>query len=84
MSKINPFRSLLPRYRGYRDRKFRECIDRVYFHVDEHGNRFIKSNLNAVYDEKTTAQGNFTAWLDTPADKVVPKVLEFERATGIQ
>lgn len=38
MSMKNPFRSLLSRYRDYRDRKFRERIDRVYFHVDEHGN----------------------------------------------
>lgn len=53
----NPFRSLLSRYRDYRDRKFRERIDRVYFHVDEHGNRFFKGSLYAVKDEETGAAG---------------------------
>ena len=57
MSTKNPFRSLLSRYRGYRDRKFRERIDRVYFHVDEHGNRFFKGSLYAVKDEETGAAG---------------------------
>ena len=84
LSTKNPFRSLLSKYKDYRDRKFRERIDRAYFHVDEHGNRFVKGHLHAVYDEKTKAKGNVTAWLDTPSDKVVPKVLEFERATGIR
>lgn len=53
----NPFHNLLCRYKDYRDRKFRERIDRVYFHVDEHGNRFIKGSLYAVKDEETGSAG---------------------------
>lgn len=81
---MNIITKLIARFRERRDRKFRERIDRVYFHADEHGNRFIKGSLNAVYDEETKAKGNVTAWMETPADKVVPKVLEFERATGLR
>lgn len=57
MSTKTPFRSLLSRYRDYRDRKFRERIGRVYFHMDEHGNRFFKGSLYAVKDEETGAAG---------------------------
>lgn len=57
MSTKNPFRSMLSRYRDYRDRKFRERIDRVYFHMNEHGNRFFKGSLYAVKDEETGAAG---------------------------
>lgn len=37
----NPFKA----YRLWRDRKFRERIDRVYFHADEHGNKEMQGNL---------------------------------------
>ena len=48
----------LPRkYRDWRDRKFRQRIDRVYFHVDEHGNRFMLGAFHAVKDEETGAGG---------------------------
>ena len=57
MNTKNPFRSLLRRLRERSDRKFRERIDRVYFHVDEHGNRFIKGSLYAIKDEDTGAPG---------------------------
>lgn len=81
---MNIITKLLARYLERRDKKFRERIDRVYFHADKHGNRFIKGHLHVVYDEKTTAKGNVTAWMGTPADKVVPTILEFERATGLR
>ena len=49
--------SLPRKYRDWRDRKFRQRIDRVYFHVDEHGNRFMKGAFHAVKDEETGAGG---------------------------
>lgn len=57
MNKKNPFRNLLRRYKDCRDRKFRERIDRVYFHVDEHGNRFFKGSLYSIKDEETGSGG---------------------------
>lgn len=45
------------RYRDWRDKKFRQRIDRVYFHVDEHGNRFMQGAFHAVKDEETGAGG---------------------------
>lgn len=67
-----------------RDKKFIERIDRLYFQKDEHGNRFIKGQLHAVFDEDTKAIGRVTAWGRTPHDKVVPKLLEFERGVGLR
>lgn len=49
--------SLPRKYRDWRDRKFRQRIDRVYFHVDEHGNRFMQGAFHAVKDEETGAGG---------------------------
>ena len=48
---------LLARFRERSDKKFRERIDRVYFHHDGDGNRFFKGSLYAVKDEETGAAG---------------------------
>lgn len=37
--------NLIKAYRRWRDQKFRERIDRVYFHADDHGNKEIKGQL---------------------------------------
>ena len=38
--------SLPRKYRDWRDRKFRQRIDRAYFHVDEHGNPTMEIRYN--------------------------------------
>ena len=56
--KIFEFLQSLPkRYRDCRDKKFRERIDRVYFHHDGDGNRFMEGAFHVVKDEKTGAGG---------------------------
>lgn len=45
------------KWREYRDRKFVERIDKLYFHHDGHGNRFFKGCLYAVCDDVTDAPG---------------------------
>ena len=67
---MNIITKLLSRYQERRDKKFRERIDRVYFHVDEHGNRFIKGSLYAVKDEEPGASGILCANLDDTLQKV--------------
>lgn len=47
-----------------REARFRERIDRVYFHTDGHGNRFIKGHLYAVNDDVTGQKGGLTACLE--------------------
>lgn len=54
---MNIITSLLSRYRERRDRKFRERIDRVYFQMDEYGNRYMKGFFFAVKDENSGAPG---------------------------
>ena len=48
-------------YRDWRNRKFVEKIDKLYFHKDKQGNRFMKGTLLVVYDNKTGAYGNVMA-----------------------
>lgn len=50
------------KYREYSDKKFRERVDRVYFNMDKHGNRFFKGRLHAFHDEVSGADGSLTAW----------------------
>lgn len=38
---FNPFKA----YRKWRDCKFRQRIDQVYFHADEHGNKELQGQL---------------------------------------
>lgn len=54
---MNIITKLLARFRERSDKKFRERIDRVYFHHDGDGNRFFKGSLYAVKDEETGAAG---------------------------
>lgn len=56
-NQMNIITKLLARYRERRDKKFRERIDRVYFHADEYGNRFMEGSFFAVKDESTGASG---------------------------
>lgn len=72
------------KWKENRDKKFIERIDKLYFQKDKYGNRFIKGQLHAVFDEETKAKGSVTAWLDIPSDKVVPKLLEFEHAVDLR
>ena len=53
-----------------KDQKFREKIDRIYFNVDEHGNRFIKGQLHAVHDKDKGIDGGLTAWADKTREDI--------------
>lgn len=49
---------MIKRFREWRDRRFRERIDRVYFQCDAQGNRFLRGNLRVVRDPVTAMGGN--------------------------
>ena len=51
-------KKLIKRFREWRDRRFRERIDRVYFQCDAQGNRFLRGNLKVVRDPVTAMGGN--------------------------
>ena len=51
-----------------------EKIDKLYFHKDKQGNRFMKGTLLVVYDNKTGAYGNVMACLEEDLDKTLSKV----------
>ena len=67
---FNWIKNLILRYKYYKDRKFIERIDRVYFKVDNSGNRFIKGHLHTIYDEKTKTNGLITAWADKKPEDI--------------
>lgn len=69
--KTGIIKRIIKKFRSYKDRKFREKIDRVYFNVDENGNRFIKGAIHVVHDEKTGTIGNITAWADKKQEDIV-------------
>ena len=54
-------KKLIKRFREWRDRRFREGIDRVYFRHDGTGNRFIDGILWAVRDSGTGQVGDFAS-----------------------
>lgn len=58
---MNIITKLLARYKERRDKKFRERIDRIYFHHDGNGNRFIKGQLHAIYDDETNMPGGVSS-----------------------
>lgn len=70
------------KWKEYRDRKFRERIDRIYFCTDGCGHRFMPDRIFAVRDEETGAPGQFTACPQDTYDKVLSKLPEFEREFG--
>ena len=53
---------VIARYRAWRDERFRQRIDKVYFQLDQKGNRYIYGNLNAVYDTRNGTPGDVTGW----------------------
>lgn len=67
-------KNLFKMYRDWRNRKFVEKIDKLYFHKDKQGNRFMKGTLLVVYDNKTGAYGNVMACLEEDLDKTLSKV----------
>lgn len=72
----NPFKAI----RQWRDQKFRERIDRVYFRHNGNGLRFIDGVLVAVKDEKTGRPGSITAgaelsYDDAKSDEVTSFIL---------
>ena len=48
-------KNLFKMYRDWRNRKFVEKIDKLYFHKDKQGNRFMKGTLLVVYDNSSFA-----------------------------
>lgn len=70
-------KNLFKMYRDWRNRKFVEKIDKLYFHKDKQGNRFMKGTLLVVYDNKTGAYGNVMACLEEDLDKTLSKVTRF-------
>lgn len=67
-------KNLFKMYRDWKNRKFVEKIDKLYFHKDKQGNRFMKGTLLVVYDNKTGAYGNVMACLEEDLDKTLSKV----------
>ena len=53
---------------------YHKKIDKLYFHKDKQGNRFMKGTLLVVYDNKTGAYGNVMACLEEDLDKTLSKV----------
>lgn len=66
--------------KAWRDKRFRERIDRVYFHTDGHGNRFIKGSLYAVADEETGQGGCLTANLQATLEDTLRDINEAPRS----
>jgi hypothetical protein len=76
--------NVFSKFRKWREDRFRKRIDRVYFHEDGKGNRFIQGHLFAIKDEKTGQPGGLTACVeDIGLDKVQSIIehtrLEFEK-----
>lgn len=51
-------KKLIKTIKDWRDRRFRERIDRVYFRHSGDGMRYIDGYLMAVFDSKTGRGGN--------------------------
>lgn len=62
--------NIFKQFRNWRDRRFRERIDRVYFRHDGHGNRFIGGSLHAVYDPEAKATGGLISWGTVPKEGI--------------
>lgn len=52
--------NILKKFKAWRDRRFRERIDRVYFRHAGDGMRFIDGLLVLVKDEKTDRHGGLS------------------------
>ena len=50
-------KKLIKRFREWRDRRFRERIDRVYFRRDKEGSRYISGNVCVVADKANRPTG---------------------------
>ena len=51
-------KKLIKAIKDWRDRRFRERIDRVYFRHSGDGMRYIDGHLMVVFDPKTGRDGN--------------------------
>ena len=51
-------KSIIKTIKDWRDRRFRERIDRVYFRHNGDGVRYIDGYLMTVYDPQTGREGN--------------------------
>ncbi len=58
-------KKLIKRFREWRDRRFRERIDRVYFDCDRQGNRYLRGNLRVVRDPVSAMGGSLAVARDT-------------------
>ena len=58
-------KKLIKRFREWRDRRFRERIDRVYFDCDKQGNRYLRGNLRVVRDPVSAMGGSLAVARDT-------------------
>lgn len=56
--KIEIMKNLVKLFRVWRDKRFRERIDKIYFRVDERGNRYMDGVLNMTYDFITNTPAN--------------------------
>ena len=66
-------KNLFKAYREWRDRKFIERIDRVYFKKDKDENLFIKGNV--------VVEGNISCYRNTPGANEV-EVLKTRRSVS--
>lgn len=64
-------KNLFKLYREWRDRRFVERINRVYFRKDNADNLFLEGNLHVVNSKKNT--GSIKAW----GDKTLMDVIYF-------
>lgn len=73
-------KNLLKAYREWRDRKFVERINRVYF-KKEKGFLFIEGHLNIVSDGESS--GRISAWTDYTRDEVLNVYAKREKENGL-
>lgn len=58
-------KKLIKRFREWRDRRFCERIDRVYFNCDRQGSRYLRGNLRVVRDPVSAMGGSLAVACDT-------------------
>lgn len=71
--------NLTGKIRTWRDSKFRERIDRVYFRHDGNGNRFVGGHLYVEADLQTLRLGDITALGKATRSDVLPSSKKIEK-----
>lgn len=69
-------------YREWRNKRFVERIDKLYFNKDNAGNLFIKGHLHAICDGEN--KGGLTAWPDKELEDMFQILSEFHSQFEIE